>query len=689
MAQEGSDESNTTNLETITVTSERYLEEVATSATKTNTSVIETPQSIVTITRAQIDHQNSQTVSEALRYSSGVLSDVESTSRNDSVFLRGFGGFGTSTTLVSFLDGLRLPRGQAFAQFSIDPFLLDRIEIIKGPSAVLYGQISPGGLINQISRKPTYETENTLRAELGSNNRYQVGITSRGAIDEEGKFTYSLASIGRKSGTRFDNVDEERVAVAPSLTWNPSSDTSLTVGGFYSSDPEGGIFNSALARDLAPEAYRSALGPNLNFGDAGAEGFDREQYGIGYELDHHYNNISLHSALRYSHIDIDFAGVQFIAPLTTEGLLPRAAIQSDENAKGVNADNRILVNFSTGAVNHQFMVGVDYLRNTADWLYSFGQATSLDVVNPVYNQPVGPFVDIVDNSQTQTQTGFYIQDQIDIANWRLTLGARHDSAELETYDNFTDTVSEQKDTEVSYRAGLLYLFDFGLAPYISYSTSFEPTIGVGEDGNEFQPTTARQFEAGIKYQPSKTSILVTSSIFDIEQDNVLTPSSTFGFSVQDGKIRSRGLEFEVRGNVTENLELIASSTWLDTEVTESSVQSVVGKRPQAVPERFASVWASYRIPVGPLTGLNVGGGVRYVSDSYGDDLNTLRSPSYTVFDLALRYNLKEINPSWDGIDLTFNVSNLFNKEYYTSCSFDIYCQFGNLRQTLVGINYEW
>ncbi len=225
-----------------------YLDPRSTTATKTDTPVLETAQSISTITRRQIDDQNPQTVSNALRYTAGVLSDADTNSRYDSIFIRGFGSFGTTTNYVSFLDGLKLPRGQAFANTAIDPFLLDHIDVLKGPSAVLYGQTSPGGLVNQVSRMPSADPYNEIRVEGGTYGRIQSGITSQGALDKEGQWLYSLSAIGRWSGTRYDNVDEERYAVAPSLTWAPDMDTRFTIQSYYQKDPKGGYFNSIDSR---------------------------------------------------------------------------------------------------------------------------------------------------------------------------------------------------------------------------------------------------------------------------------------------------------------------------------------------------------------------------------------------------------------------------------------------------------
>lgn len=674
----------------IVVTGDRYLDAAPSSATKTRTPAIETPQSIVTVTRRQMDDQNVQTVGAALRYSAGVLSDIDATSRYDTVFLRGFGGFSTAANFVSFLDGLKLPRGQAFAQFSVDPFLLDRIEIVKGPSAVLYGQVNPGGLVNQTSRAPTRDAGGEIRAEAGSYGRFQLGMASRGALDENGTLRYSIAGIARTSGTRFDRVDERRVAIAPTLTWAPDADTSLTVSGFYTHDPKGGYFNSTLARSVAPPAYRSALNSTLNFGDPGTDRFDREQVGVGYRFSRRFGKVSVESALRYARADADFQATQLLGTIdATTGLLPRATVRSKETAQGVATDNHLLADLKLGGITHKLLLGLDYQHNSADWLYAFAPATSLNVLAPAYDQPLGSFLTLTNNRQTQSQTGFYAQDQIEAGRLRVTLGIRHDWTDLRTHDKTSGGDSSQSADKTSYRAGLLYLFDFGLAPYASYATSFEPTIGVGADGKAFRPTTGRQFEGGLKYQVQGAPWLITASAFDIRQDNTLTPSAIPGFNVQQGAIGSRGLEFEVRGSVTRNLELIAAATMLDTKVLQSTQAGVAGKRPQAVPKQFASLWASYRVPTGTLTGLHLGAGLRYVGASFGDDLNTVRTPAYAVADLGLRYELGGLKAALSGAQLTLNVSNLFDKEYYTSCSYNIYCQFGNRRQLLGGLRYAW
>lgn len=671
-------------------TGDTYFAGSSTAATKTDTPVIETPQAVTTITREQMDDQNPQSVRDALNYTPGVLSQADVTSRYDSVFIRGFGGFGLSTDVVDFLDGLKLPRGQAFALPSVDPFLLDRIDVLRGPSAVLYGQTTPGGLVDQISRAPGAMSYREARIEGGSHGRVQGGLTTRGALDEGGTWQYSFTGIGRTSGTRYDDVDEQRVALAPALSWVPSPDTRLTLRGFYQKDPEGGYFNSIYPRFLAPAPYSDALDRDLNVGDPDFDDYNREQIGVGYSFDHRFNEVvSISSQLRYSVIDLDFQGIQMAAPLTSSGILARQAVHSIEDVGGVAADNRALFRFTTGAIGHEALVGVDVQHTASNWEYSFGLAPPLDVTNPRYGVAVGPLTTVIDNRQTLRQIGVYVQDQITFGGLRAVLGARHDWTKQETENHLTGTTSSQSSNEPSFRVGLLYGLDNGLAPYASYSTSFEPTVGTDASGDPFEPTKARQWEIGLKYEPTFMDAYFAVSAFEIRQTNVLTPGTTPGFSVQQGEVRSRGLELEARGNVTANLELIGALTLLDTEVTESTVATTVGKRPQAVPKYFGSVWANYSFDSGVLDGLAIGGGVRFVGSSYADDANTVRADGYALVDAAVRYDLGKLDPALGGAEATLNVTNLLNDEYYASCSSGFYCQYGNGAQVLAGLRYRW
>lgn len=670
--------------------SDRMLQTSTASATGTPTPVLDTPASVSVVTRRQMDEQSPQTVSEALRYTAGVLSDRDTNARYDSIFIRGFGDFGTSTNYVSFLDGLEFPRGQAFAQTAVDPFLLERVDVLKGPAALLYGAVSPGGIVNQISRSPTVEPHGEAFVQGGTYDRIQAGLASSGAITKDGTWQYSFSLVGRDAGTQYEGVDEQRIAVAPIVKWQPDADTSLILRSYYQKDPDGGYFNSLYPSELAPAAYKSYLNRDLNVGDPDFDSFSREQYGIGYEFEHSFDEmVSFKSSLRYSSVDVDFQSLQMFGPISADGLIPRVALQSIEEVSGISTDNHLKFDFATGAVEHTALLGVDYETSSSSWQYLMGAATSLNVVNPQYGQPVGALSTLINSDQSLWQTGIYAQDQIAFGQFRALLGIRHDWVDQNSENLLTNTSSDQQSEATTYRAGLLYLFDNGVAPYVSYATSFEPVSGVDINGDPFVPSTAEQYEIGLKYQPEGIDALFTVAAFDIRQQNVLTQDVLTGLSVQQGEVQSRGIEFEARGNVTRNLELIAAVTLLDTEITESSNPADVGKRPPAVPNYFSSFWAAYTFDSGSLNGLMVAGGLRIVGPSYADDANTLEFDGYTLVDAALSYDLSVINKSLKGLKATLNVTNLLDTEYYSSCSSSYYCQFGNGRLVLAGLRYSW
>lgn len=687
-----------TQLETIVVqgnaeaggTSAKIVAKSARSATKTATTVMETPQSVTTVTRKQIDDQNPQTVSEALRYTAGVLSDRDTVSRYDSVFLRGFGGFGTATNAVNYLDGLKLPRGQGFAIPSTDPFFLDHIDVLKGPAALLYGQVSPGGLVNQVSREPSDVQSNEVRLEAGSNGRIQSGVYSTGPITTDGEWQYGIGVVGRSSGTRYDDVDEKRLGIAPSLKWQPDADTSLVVSGYYQRDPDGGYFNSLYPKFLAPTGYARYLSRNLNVGDPNYDAYESTQYGVGYRFEHRFDDqITVRSNFRYSGMDLDMQSLQMNGPMSNTGIIPRWAVHSIEDVAGFSFDNQAEFKFDTGAVHHTILAGIDLQHSDSSWQYLIGSASSLDVTNPVYGGSVGPFMTYYNNDQSLRQTGVYLQDQIELGRLKGVFGVRHDWADQDTHSFVSGTSAERSDNATSYRAGLIYLFDNGIAPYASYSTSFEPSTTTSSAGDPFKPTEAQQYEIGIKYQPPRLDALFTLSAFDIRQQNVVYYDSALVSYTQQGEIHSRGLEFEARGNLTSNLELIAAISLLDTEVSESSDSSIIGNRLQAVPRYYGSLWANYTVDSGVLEGLSIVGGARFVGSSYSNDANTVKADGYTLLDAALRYDFGAKNPNLKGLQATLNVTNLLDKEYYSSCSSEYYCQYGNGRTVLAGLRYKW
>jgi iron complex outermembrane receptor protein len=279
---------------------------------------------------------------------------------------------------------------------------------------------------------------------------------------------------------------------------------------------------------------------------------------------------------------------------------------------------------------------------------------------------------------------------------RILLGARQDW--LEETDSYGDSASHESDHKLTYRGGLVYLFDNGLAPYASYSTSFQPQVGNTFDGTPFVPTLGRQYEAGLKYQPPGSNSFLTAAVYDLTEQNVLTTDPEHPqFQVQIGAIRSRGVELSQHVSLHESLNLIASYTYLDSrylksDTTDTGIDgittSIQGKQQYAVPENVGSLWASYDLRGAGLAGLQVSAGARYTGSSYGDAVNSFAVPAVTLVDAALRYEMGALDRRFDGLRLQLNASNLLDKTYVASCNAGT-CNYGVRRVVYGSAIYNW
>lgn len=658
-----------------------YVAPRSAAGTKTDTPLIETPQSISVITRERMDDQKVQTVDDALRYAAGVTPQYFGFDhRIDAVKIR---GFDLRTNGGYFLDGLRLPAIN-FSVWHTEPYGLERIEVLRGPASVLYGQSRPGGLVSEVSKRPQAAPLREVQLLGGSFSRRQVAADLGGALDADGKWSYRLTALGRDSGTQIDFVKDERVFVAPALTWRPSADTTLTLLASVQEDRLGSSFVFLPAQGTLLSNPNGRIPRSRFTGEPGFEKINGAQQAAGYALEHRLNDVwTLRQKLRYGRMDTDWntvfpSGLQ--ADLRT---LNRASFTVDGKLDAFTIDNQAQARFATGGLAHTLLFGVDYLRHKSDDRLGFGAAPSLDAFNPVYGQPVARPPLFLDAQQTQSQAGLYVQDQIKLDKWVLSLGARQDQAKSRTDNRLTGRATDQADDAFTYRAGLVYLSELGVAPYASYSESFEPTAGTTFAGNPFKPTRGKQYEAGVKYQAQGSGSFVTLSAFDLTQRNALTrdPANLF-FSVQAGEARSRGIELEGVADLSRSLKLFASYTYTDTEITRSN-DADLGKRFPAVPRHMASLWADYTVRGAALAGLGLGAGLRYVGSSAADPGNTLLNPSYALLDAAVRYDLDR---HWR---LAVNAANVSDKQYVLCTSTVNTCNYGQARTVLATARYQW
>ncbi|WP_256585928.1 MULTISPECIES: TonB-dependent siderophore receptor [Pseudomonas] len=287
------------------------------------------------------------------------------------------------------------------------------------------------------------------------------------------------------------------------------------------------------------------------------------------------------------------------------------------------------------------------------------------------------------HEQKLSQTGVYLQDQMKIDNWVFLLGSRYDWASNQKDDRDPQT---QKDEKFSGRAGIVYLFDNGLAPYASYSESFLPVMGVTANNSQLDPEVGKQYEVGLKYEPPGGNSLYTIAAFDLTKQNAT--ENVGGFSRQDGEVRSQGVELEGKSEITPGFNLIGSYTWNDVEVTQSDIGNK-GNTPFRIPEHMASIWGDYTVQGGPLEGLRIGAGARYVGSTYGDSANSFKVDSYSVVDALVAYELGKLDASLDGVEVSLNATNLFDEDYVAGCFSTVGCQYGQQRTVYGTVSYNW
>ncbi|WP_152535344.1 TonB-dependent siderophore receptor [Bradyrhizobium sp. Ai1a-2] len=664
--------------------------------TKTNTSLLETPQSISVIGREQMRDQNAQSVVQALSYTPGVTTNSPNDTRFESLRIRGF-------QPVLYLDGMQLPYGASqFGQPKIDVNLLERIEVLRGPSSSLYGQVAPGGMINLVSRLPTATPLNSIEFLANSWGRAQANFDIGGVVPKSafstGDFYYRLVGTVHGGGTQVDFVDDYRGAIAPSFTWKPDLDTTFTFLSGYQRDVTG------LALQFFPSA--GTLLPNPNgrvpltkfLGEPAFDRFDRTQYWAGYQFEHSFNETwTVRQNLRYFGLETDTYAVAGGGALGITALQPnlrtlnRGVFSFPENANAFTVDNQAEARFATGPFAHTLLFGVDYRRINSELDMRVGNAPPINLYNTVYGAPIAfPATRTNYSGQRQDQTGVYMQDQIALGGWRLTLSGRHDWVSTDTLNFLRNTRQSQDDSALTGRVGLNYIFDSGVAPYIAYGTSFQPTLGVTQAQTPFQPTTAEQVEIGVKYAPPGTNMLVTAALFDITQENITTPDpSNPLFNVQTGAARSRGGELEVTATLTEGLNLVGSYSYTDTEVTKTNIANQLGKQLIIQPINQAALWVDYTVQQGQLAGFGLGGGVRYIGDSYGDAANTIPIPGYTLLDATIHYDLSYLDPKLRGVKLAVNAQNLFDKYYVSWCNSLNSCFLGSGRVVTGSVRYTW
>lgn len=660
-----------------------YVAKHSATGTKTDTPIEKNPQSVSVVTREEMDMRQPETVKGALAYSPGVYASRGSSNTYDSVAIRGFPAVNTN----QYLDGLRL-QGDNYSEASIDPYFLERAELLRGPVSVLYGKSSPGGLVAMVSKRPTTEPLHEIQFKMGTDNLFQTGFDFSDALDDNGVYSYRLTGLAKDSDAQQNMAKEKRYAIAPSFSWRPDDKTNFTLLANIQNDPYTGYYGWLPKQGtLIPLPDGSKLPTDFNEGEA-SNYTSRKQRMIGYSFEHAFNDTwAVRQNLRYMQLDTDVKsiyGYGLSAPTT----INRLYVQSKEHLNSFSVDTQAQAKLKTGDIDHTLLFGVDYSRMRNDINSGFGSADGLSMTNPQYGNDSYAVTFPYNYLNRQEQTGLYVQEQGEWNQWVLTLGGRYDWAKTSANNRIDNYTNERSDRQFTWRGGLNYLFDNGITPYFSYSESFEPTLDTSAHGQTFLPSIGKQYEAGVKYVPKDRPIVLTGALYQLTKNNNLTPDpDNTQFSVQSGEIRSRGVELEAKAALNANVNLIASYTYTDAKYTKDNTYQ--GKPTTEIPKHMASVWADYTFHESAISGLTLGSGVRYVgsSSSFNGDNSTFKVPDYTLVDATIKYDLARFG--LPGSSVGVNINNLFDKTYVSSCYRDYACYWGAERQVVATATFRF
>lgn len=672
-----------------------YLANRVAVGTKTDTPLLETPRSISVATREQLRDRKVQNLDDAVRYMPGVIaSSYGSDSRADWMKIRGF-------EPIQMLDGLPLPKG-SYAMPKLETWNLERVAILRGPASSVYGQTPPGGLVDAVSLRPQDESSHEVEVQVGNYNHKQINFDSTGRIDDEGRFLYRISGMGRDSGTVVEHMDDQRFNLAPSLTWNIGDETKLTFLSQFNRDDTGGTSQFLPLQGTKLSTPAGKVDYNKNLGDPDWEFYDKTFYALGYAFEHRINDVwQFRQNLRYSKLELDnqiITAGGWSGAVSPDGTVTRGANVYDENISHFAVDNNFQADFNTGVIGHTLLLGLDHQRVNTDYRWLFGSAPTSNIINPVYGQDFSniSYTAFQNYNQKRRNTGLYIQDQLSLDAWRLTLGGRWDRLDTDSvFYNANNAKDHRRDSAFSGNAALSYVFESGLTPYISYAESFQAEAG-GTNGRTYRPSTGKQYEAGVKYQAPGSDLLLTAAVYDLTRQNILSTNNS-GVTSPVGEVEVRGFELEAIGNVTENLKLTASYTYANSKMTKVGDPLDKNRPLPLTPEHQASIWADYDWSVGPLAGFGIGFGARFVGSTdnisvgsvgFVRDTSDGHSSAYTVYDAAVRYDLGQLDASLRGASIALNAENLFDKEYLATCD-GFYCYAGDPRRVTASLGYKW
>ncbi len=640
-------------VDTITVTS-RYGVREAVTGTKSTVPILEVPQSIAVVGESLIAERNLTTLSDTLYNVSGV-SDVGARRGFDNIVIRGF----TASSSV-YLDGLRVERGNW--NVAQEPFALERVEVLKGPGSVLFGQGSLGGIVNQVSKTPAATPALRLALSAGRFGSRSAALDATGALNDSARITGRVTLLYRDQEDSIDFTQQQRLHLSPTLQWANDS-TRFTLRGNVTRDRHDGSYVGLPPEGTFMENPNGRLPRSLYIGEPDHDRVDADRYQIGYQLEHTLGPVwRLRHNLRHTDSDV-LSNATFASALADDQrMLTRGSASFAQVDESTVMDTHFEAGFEGGRVSHTLLLGVDLMAQRVDSTFDFGSFPALDLFEPEYGGAPGPFFPILDFRRGDDLHAVYAQNLIRIGDrTSLLMGLRYDVSQARNLNRLNDSARTQRDRDLTTRVGVSHELTPGLALFAGYAEAFNPNFGLDPDGRPFEAETGTQYEAGIKTDLADGRVRTTFAAYELTRDNVLVPFPGFpGVSIQTGRQRSRGLESDVAVSFADRWNLTAAYAYTDVSIVRDANAALIGSRPVSVPRHQLSAWLSHDISTGRGL-LRLGFGGRHVTRREGALPNSYRLPDYQLLDAALIYRQSR----WE---MQLNIDNLTNKRYVASAS---------------------
>ena len=645
-----------------------------TASGKSATPLVETPRSVAVITRDLIEDTGAQTLGQALATTAGVVGEPYGADpRFDSPVLRGF-----DTRNAQYLDSLRIMRSAGAPAFEL--YGLERVEVLKGPASTLYGSGSPAGIINMIQKRAQTEHAAETGVTLSDDGDAKLTFDVNRAVSET--LAFRLTGVAGKTEEQISEVSNDRGYLGFATRWQATEATEVQIITSYQADSP--ITPAGLPFDLTGQGYDKAL-REFYIGDSAADSSDRRMLNLGYEVTHDFDNgWVLSQSARYQKFDWDYVGF-YVAGGSAGNIVNRGVTYQDEDTSTVNVDTRMTGSFDTGSASHKLMFGLDLRRYEDLTSTDFATASALDITDPATLPATitAPWY-LLDKDLTLEQAGIYVQDEITAGAWRATLGLRRDWASQKgtSTNNFGGTtVVDQQDQATTGQAGLAYVMENGVTPYVSYATSFDPELGVDIDGKQLNPTEGKQWELGVKYEPTAFTGFFSVAVYDLRQENVSVSVTEGGVTGtrQIGEVVSKGIEFEAAAELGAGWGVKAAFSLNDAEQKGAND----GMRPANTPRSAGAVWLTYDFAEGSAAeGLQLAGGLRHIGQRFGDNANTYDLEAVTLVDLGASYAFA------NGAEASLNLGNLTDEVYVANCG-SFGCYYGEGRTVTAKLNYTW